>query len=278
MTPGENPLAAEQAPPLPEDDEALLAAAGLGELPPSEEGLFREGCWLRRVSGEPVLLFGGGRALLLEVAHPLVAAGVAAHSQFRADPFGRLRRTLDAMSAITFRDRATALAAARSVERTHTRVVGRLECATARFPQGTPYAGRQPDLMFWVWATLVDTAAAMYERFVEPLAPEALAAYYADHRGVARVLGVPASLVPESWPAFRAHFDALLDSDVLEVTPEAREIADAVLAVPGLGPARLVTSGLLTPRLRDAFGLSWSDENARALEALATSVRGLRSR
>jgi uncharacterized protein (DUF2236 family) len=276
MTPGEIPFAAEQAPLLPEDDEALLARAGLGELPPAEEGLFREGCWLRRVSGEPVLLFGGGRALLLEVAHPLVAAGVAAHSQFRSDPFGRLQRTLDAMSAITFRDRATALAAARSVERTHTRVVGRLSYTTARLPQGTPYAGRQPDLMFWVWATLVDTAAAMYERFVEPLAPEALDAYYADHRVVARILGVPEALVPATWPGFRAGFDAILDSDTLEVTPEAREIADAVLGVPGLGPARLVTAGLLPPRLRDAFGLSWSDENERALEDLSTSVRGLR--
>jgi uncharacterized protein (DUF2236 family) len=205
-----------------------------------------------------------------------VAAGVAAHSQFRSDPFGRLRRTLDALSAITFRDRATALAAARGVERAHARVVGRLSYTTERLPRGTPYSGRQPDLMFWVWATLVDTAAAMYERFVEPLAPEALAAYYADHRVVARILGVPEAQVPESWTSFRARFDAILDSDALEVTPEAREIADAVLGVPGLGPARLVTTGLLPPHLRDAFGLSWSDENERALVDLSTSVRGLR--
>jgi len=276
MAIAEVPEAAEQAPRLPDDDEALLAEAGVRERPPAQEGLFRDGCWLRRVSGEPALLFGGGRALLLEVAHPLVAAGVAAHSNFRADPFGRLRRTLDAMSAITFRDRDSALAATRSVERAHARVVGRLSQPTRRFERGTPYAGRQPELMFWVWATLVDTAVVMYERFVAPLGPQALDAYYADHRVVARVLGVPERNVPSDWRDFRARFDEILDSDLLEVTPEAREIADAVLGTGGLGPARLVTAGLLPPRLREAFGLSWSEEKERALDALATSVRGLR--
>ena len=75
--------------PLPADDAELLAFAGLSDPPPPDEGLFRRGCWLRRVSAEPVLLFGGGRALLLEIAHPLVAAGVAEHSSYRSDPFGR---------------------------------------------------------------------------------------------------------------------------------------------------------------------------------------------
>jgi len=130
--------------------------------------------------------------------------------------------------------------------------------------------------MFWVWATLVDTAVVMYERFVAPLGPQALDAYYADHRVVARVLGVPERNVPSDWRDFRARFDEILDSDLLEVTPEAREIADAVLGTGGLGPARLVTAGLLPPRLREAFGLSWSEEKERALDALATSVRGLR--
>jgi uncharacterized protein (DUF2236 family) len=181
------------------------------------------------------------------------------------------------MSDITFRDRATALAAARRVERAHARVRGRLAHPTHRLEAGTPYAGRQPDLMFWVWATLVDTAVVMYERFVAPLPPDALADYYADHRSVALVLGVPAALLPPSWPVFRSAFDEILSGDVLEVTPDARAIAEAVLGVPGLGPARLVTSGLLPARLRDAFGLPWSDERERELDALARSVRALRA-
>ena len=262
------------------DDDELLAFAGLGDLPPPDEGLFRRGCWLRRVSAEPVLLFGGGRALLLEIAHPLVAAGVAEHSSYRSDPFGRLQRTIAAMSTIVFRDRSAALAAARAVERAHVRVTGVLAEPAGRFLSGTPYSGRDPELMLWVWATLVDTALAVYECFVEPLEIGARRAYYADHRSVVRVLGVPDALVPPNWEAFRAWFDAMLESDALAVTATARAIAASVLepamAMAGAARLRLITAGLLPARLREGFGLAWDDASAAKLEALSASVRELR--
>lgn len=262
---------------LPEADDELLALAGIRDVPPPEEGLFRRGSWLRRISGEQVLLFGGGRALLLEIAHPLVAAGVAEHSRFRSDPFGRLQRTLEALSAIVFRDRAAALAAARGVERAHARVHGVLPSAAGRFAAGTRYSGRDPELMLWVWATLVDTALEVYERFVDALAPAARRAYYADHRCVARVLGVPDALVPPDWEAFRAWFDALTQSDALCVTDTAREIGAAVLApaatLAGGRRLRLITTGLLPPRLREGFGLDWDADSAARFEALCFSVR-----
>lgn len=265
---------------LPLDDAELLAFAGLDHPPPPEEGLFRSGSWLRRVSGEPVLLFGGGRALLLEIAHPLVAAGVAEHSSFRSDPFGRLQRTLEAMTAIVFRDRTAALAAARGVERAHRRVTGRLAEAAGRFPAGTSYSGRDPELMLWVWATLVDTAVLIYQRFVGDLDAGARRAYYADHRSVARVLGVPGALVPPTWEDFRAWFDAMLESDSLAVTPTSREIAETVLQPPAsvsdARKLRLITTGLLPPKLREAFGLPWDEASTARLEALTASVRGLR--
>lgn len=261
---------------LPVGDDALLALAGIENPPDPETGLFREDCWLRRVSGEPVLLFGGGRALLLEVAHPLVAAGVAQHSNFRVDPFGRLQRTLDAMSAIAFGDRATALAAARTVERAHARVHGRLAEAAGPFAAGTAYHGRDPELMRWVWATLADTAWAVYELFVEPLPAAAGEAYYADQRTLARILGIPGDLLPPDAASFRAWFDSLLESPVLTVTAEARQIAEAVLQPAGGSPVRTITGGLLPARLRDAFGLDWGPRRAQRLEKLAASVRTLR--
>jgi uncharacterized protein (DUF2236 family) len=177
------------------------------------------------------------------------------------EPFGRLQRTLEAMSAITFQDRPAALAAARSVERAHDRVRGRLDRAAGPFAAGTSYSGRDPELMRWVWATLVDTALVVYQRFVAPLDD--------------------ADLVPPTWSEFHGYFEGVVASDVLTVTPTAREIGEVVLNPPGgvVGGSRmrLITAGLLPARLRDAFGLSWDAESAARLEALTASVRALRS-
>ena len=265
---------------LPESDGALLALAAIRDLPDADEGLFRTGGWLRRVSAESVLLFGGGRALLLEVAHPLVAAGVAEHSNFRADPFGRLQRTLDAMGAITFRSQSEALAAARGVERAHRNVSGVLATGTAQLPAGSPYDGRDPALMCWVWATLVDTALVVYERFVSDLPEEARASYYADQCAIARLLGVPAELVPPNVSAFDDYVQTMFESGALEVTAQGRAIADAVLNPPGGGAqakvVRMVTGALLPPDLRSAFGIDWDESRARRFADLERSVRALR--
>jgi uncharacterized protein (DUF2236 family) len=266
---------------LPRDDDALLALAGIRAPLPPGQGLFRADSWLRRIAGESVLLLGGGRALLLEIAHPLVAAGVAEHSRFREDPFGRLQRTLDAMSAIAFRDRPAALEAARGVERAHARVHGRLAERAGRHPAGTAYSGRDPELMLWVWATLVDTALVVTDRFIGPLPPEARESYYADQCVVARVLGIPAELLPADHAEFCAYFDGMLEGDALAVTGTAREIASAVLdpplRLPATGVARLVTAGLLPARLRESFGLAWDATRELRLSDLCASARALRA-
>jgi len=266
---------------LPRDDAQLLALAGLDDPPPPEAGLFGADSWLRRVSAESVLLLGGGRALLLEVAHPLVAAGVAEHSRFREDPLGRLQRTLDAMSTLAFRERGVALEAARRVERAHLHVHGELSRPAGRFASGTPYDGRDPELMRWVWATLLDTAFEVTSRFVAPLPPEALESYYADQRTLARVLGIPDALVPPDYAAFRDYFERMLAGDELAVGDAAREIAAAVLdpplRLPVTGLARLVTAGLLPARLRAAFGLAWDERQEARLAALCASARALRA-
>jgi uncharacterized protein (DUF2236 family) len=265
---------------LPDDDELLLRHAGIVAPRDPAEGLFASGSWLRRVSGDPVLIFGGGRALLLEVAHPLVAAGVAAHSDFRSDPFGRLQRTLEAMSTLVFRERGAALAAARAVERAHLRVTGSLAAEAGAYAAGTAYRGRDPELMRWVWATLLDTALVVYQRFVAPLSAEALASYHLEQAALARVLGVPAALVPDRPESFQEYMLETLEGGTLFVTAEAREIAQAVLTTPA-GPwgemARLLAVGLLPERLRSGFELPWDAAQEAALRALEERVRSSRS-
>ena len=265
---------------LPADDAELLARVQPGGPEPGARGLFRDDGWLRRISGEPVAILGGGRALVLEVAHPFVAAAVAEHSAFRADPFGRLQRTLAAMQTITFAELPAALEAARAVERAHAHVRGRLPEPAGRFPAGTPYSGRDTEAIRWVWATLADTAWLLYERFVAPLGAAECEAYYAEHRVLARLLGVPSALVPRDWGAFRCYFDAMVEGDLLAVTALAREIATTALHAPGgAGAARRVrslTAGLLPPRLRQAFGLPWDEVRQQRFDALISEVRALR--
>jgi uncharacterized protein (DUF2236 family) len=264
--------------PTPTEDESLLACAGIDASIPAREGLFRERGWLRRVSREPSVLFGGGCALLLEVAHPLVAAGVAEHSDFRRDPFGRLQRTLAAVSALALEPRDKALAAARGVARAHERVRGRLPERVGPFAAGTTYSGRDPDLVLWVWATLVDTALAVYRDFVAPLDAAALAEYHRDQRALALLLGAPADRTPGDPESFRSWFDGMIASDALTVGASAREIAHAVLGTRGVerGPVPLITAALLPPRLRSDFGLAWNDDRQRRYRELVAGVRSLR--
>src|SRR5213083_2845213 len=152
-----------------EDLDRLRAACRRTVIDP-RRGLFGPESVVWRVNREAVALLGGGRALLLQVAHPLVAAAVAAHSRLRAEPLVRLRRTLELMLTIVFADAAHAMAAVHEIE-------GVLDADVGRWRRGTPYDANDPMLLLWVHATLVDSALLVYRRFVAPLSREDRATY-----------------------------------------------------------------------------------------------------
>jgi uncharacterized protein (DUF2236 family) len=264
---------------LPARDAELLRRACGRRVAPRDR-LFPPESATWRVNREACLLLAGGRALLLQVAHPLVAAGVAAHSRFRDEPLLRLWRTLDLMVTIVFGEAASAITALRAIERVHARVRGVLDEDAGPFRRGTPYSARDPELLLWVHATLVDTALLAYERFVAPLPPRLAGAYYRDSKVVARLFGVPEALIPAGLPEFRRYVRQMFEGDVLAVSAAGREIAAGILhppLAPGLRHAvestGLVTTALLPPRLRESYGLSWSPRRQRAFEALARVVR-----
>lgn len=246
----------------------------------SQDGLYTPDSLMWRVNREAVLLLAGPRALLMQLAHPLVAAGVADHSRFRDDPLGRLRRTLEAMLGIIYGTREEALASAARVNEIHERVSGMLRAPTAFLPAGTPYRALDPALLFWVHATLVDSARCAYECFVAPLSAEERARLYEESKQVARLLRVPDEALPADAPAFDAAVAAQIEGPELEVTPQARELADAVLHPPlPLVPRVLgdvgsvVTLGLLPPALRERFGFRWGRGRDRCFRAARSLVR-----
>jgi uncharacterized protein (DUF2236 family) len=210
-----------------------------------------------RVNAEPVAFLGGGRALLLQVAHPKVAAGVEQHSTYATDPWGRLFRTVDVMAKLAFGSPEVSAAQAQLLERMHRRVNGVTE-------DGELYSALDADLLLWVWATLSDTALLMYESVRRPLSPEKRARYYEESKLVAHACGVPPELCPRTLDDFGAYFGRVVADD-LRVTGAGRAVAHATMVPPlprPLGqvaarPSQLVTAGLLPPTARAAFGFEW---------------------
>jgi uncharacterized protein (DUF2236 family) len=239
-----------------------------------DTGLFDPGSVTWRVNSQMVLLAGGGRALLLQVAHPLVAAGVAEHSNYREDPWGRLLRTLDVTTRIVFGDSEKSASASRRLDRVHRRVTGQAA-------DGTPYDARSPDLLLWVWATLVETSLLVYTRYVRPLPVDDLHRYYDEQTRFALACGVPDGHWPDSYPAFNEWF-AHMVADELQVTDAARDVATATLRPAVPAPARpafealnLVTVGLLPATLREGYGFDWGPRRERVLNASTAAIRRL---
>ncbi len=230
-----------------------------------------------RVNREWIIALAGPRAVLLEVAHPLVAAGVAQHSRYRTDPFGRLYRTLRLMTHITFGDADTALGGARAFRHRHQQVRGALSNEVGPYLAGTRYHAHDPLLKLWVLATLIDSTLRVYERFVTPLSLEDKQAYYRDAQRLAEVMGIPRPLTPPTYADFLNYMDAMLTSDMLTVGDDARAIVAALFRPPLFGPlARGLfsfTAGLLPPHLREAYHLAWDDRAEQRLDHVAAFSR-----
>jgi len=255
----------------------------LPTLPPGrvgDPGLFGPGSPVWTIGRERVLLAAGPAALLLQVAHPLVAAGVAAHSDFRRDPLGRLRSTLDTTLRISFGDAEQAAAAAASVRRRHGAVRGRLDAPVGSFPAGTSYDATDPDLALWVHATLVWAALTAYGRFVRPLRPGEADDYYAALRPFAGLFGVTGRHLPPTYADFRTYLRSMFEGPTLGVGDAGRALGRDIVEPPAApaagaftGVFRALTASLLPGRFRDAFGLPWGRADRRAASAATLALR-----
>jgi len=228
-----------------------------------------------------VLLLAGGRALLMQLAHPKVAAGVAEHSRFQEDPFGRLYRTMSTMWSIVFDKRSAAGAALENVENIHKRVHGIVPDGET-MQAGARYDAFDQELLLWVHATLIDSAMIAYDRFVAPLPKRERDTYYDDSRKLARLFGIQEATIPSALTEFEQYMKQMLNGDSIAVGPTARRLAQDILyARPWIfkpaGPLfRFVTAGLLPEKLRDDYDLSLNESKAKIFSALAAIIRAVR--
>jgi uncharacterized protein (DUF2236 family) len=234
----------------------------IGATPPDPTelaGLYGPESEAWALNREAMLLLGAGpRALLLQLAHPQVAAGVADHSDFRADPWARLRGTLRSYLAIVYGTETAARAEIRRLNALHRTITG------------PTYRARDPELAMWVHATLVDSTIVAADAWLEPLSRARRERYYAETLPIGRAFGIPAAVLPPDLDGFEAYLDRMLSPDgPIRVGALARELADVVLHPP-LGPvlpalARVPQAayawtlwpavGLLPPSIREAYGL-----------------------
>ena len=242
--------------------------------------LFDPGGMFWRVNRETVLMLGGGAALLSQIAHPLVAAGVHEHSGFRQQPLRRLYGTITAMQRMIYGPRPVALAAAARIRGIHRRIHGHLAVDTAAFPRGTPYDACDPELLLWVHSTLVASAIDTYEAFLPPLSASEREDYYRESKIVGQLVGLQPHQLPSGWDAFSNYYRSMLTRNELEVTPMTRELAEHILYPPVSWIPRIAgdvlsiaTVALLPEAIRERYALRWSERRQRAWHIAKRTIR-----
>jgi uncharacterized protein (DUF2236 family) len=251
----------------------IVDAAPAGGRITTDPGLYGPGSEAWRLNREGMLLLAAGpRALLLQVAHPLIAEGVDQHSGFRADPWARLQGTLRSFLRIVYGTTTAARAEIRRLNELHRGIHGPIRDAAARGRHGDAYSARDPELSLWVHATLVDSTWQAYDRWLEPYDRAARARSYEETRPIGRAFGIPPSRLPRDLAAFEAYWERTLAPDgPIHPSAAARDLARAILnpplgpVIPPLGwlPPRLYAwtlwpaVGLLPDRVREEFGLPW---------------------
>jgi uncharacterized protein (DUF2236 family) len=239
----------------------------------------------RRINREAVVVLGWGRAVLMQLAHPLVAAGVGEYSQFSRGAGSFVRRargTIGAMLTITFGTPAEAQEAIDHINAIHDRVNGALREAVGPFPAGTPYSARDPRLLLWVHATLIESMVLTYEHLVGPLSAADKDRYVVEASFTTERLGVSRDRMPATYTELQDSLAERYASGDIVVGPDARRVAAELLSPP-VGPAspafrvtRLITIGLLPPFVRDAYGFEWGDRRERRFRQTLGVIRRIR--
>jgi uncharacterized protein (DUF2236 family) len=226
-----------------------------------------------KVNREVIVVAGWGRAILLQLAHPAVAAGVHAHSSFRGSllsSFRRLHSTVAAMLSLTFGDTEQMIAAAAGINTIHERVRGRIP----------PYSANDPDLQLWVHATLLESIPLTYELLVGPLTVRERDRYCSEAAIMEPLLGIATGTLPRDSAQLDTYMRGMLAGGSIVVSDTSRALARAVLyppqwyvAWPVFRVMQLLTIGSLPPSIRLAYGFEWRERDARSFARCTALLR-----
>ncbi len=235
-------------------------------------------------SSDVRLLLAPLYALLLQVAHPTVAAGVWDHSDFEKRPWDRLMRTFDFLLVLQYGGREAA-AAGRRVREIHTTINGVRA-------DGRRYSALEPGAYAWVHATLIETYVRAHQHFGRPMTREQSERFYREFVGLGRLVGVRDGELPSSWDGFRVYFDHMVadelgPSETIDhllaavrrpASPGLRFVPEPLWSVLRLPPARLAYLGgvgLMPSTLRDRLRINWSRRDELEFRLISIGSRAL---
>ena len=228
-------------------------------------------------------LLYAGRSLLLQVAHPVVGAGVRDFSSFRVDPWGRLDRTLQSL--------LTQMFGGEHVHHEADRLRAMHRSINGVGFDGERYTALRPEAWAWVHLSNFDSASLFYDELVRPLTLDERRQHFAEWRRIGLLLGIrdddmPATvddlapyvtdMVSRRLTANPTTHDVLASLQLRDVEPPTALLpAPLWAAMKPLGRTVLhdFTVGTLPPALRDRMGLDWSPADQRRLDRLRTLVR-----
>jgi uncharacterized protein (DUF2236 family) len=235
-------------------------------------------------ASDPRLYLVAPYALMLQVSHPTIGSGVRDHSTFEHDPFNRLLRTIDYIGLMVYGG-MDAAAVGRNLRKYHKEIKG-------TNPDGSRYSALEPEAYAWVHATLVHSVVVGHARFGNPLDRDEIDDLYQQWSGIGRMIGVRPGDLPPDWTGFQAYFDEMVGNRLVRnetVDRVFNAIRSApkrplkilptslwsVLFAPASHVFSLATVGLLSPMLRDRFGVPWTKTQESELLALGAVSRSL---
>ena len=248
------------------------------------EGIFGADSVSWRINRESALFLGAGRAALLQLAHPWVAAALDQHSSLLARPIARFHNTFRVVFTMIFGTADQAFSSARSLYRIHTRITGEVPQTVAGYEKGSRYEALHIPALQWVYATLIESAVIAYECVLPPLSSDELASYYAESKILAGLFGLPPTALPETWTGFKAYVADMFATDALGVSDRSRYMAQTIMT--GAGSwihiprwYQSLTAEWLPPRFRNEFQLPFDPREqasvARAHKWLPRTYRQL---
>jgi uncharacterized protein (DUF2236 family) len=224
-------------------------------------GIFGPESTLWRINREAIAFLGGGRAALLQLAHPFVAHAVDQHSHTKTDLTGRFVRTFDNVFAMVFGDLDTALGSAKRVHTYHGTITGTINEDVGPYKRGDVYQANMVPALLWVQATLLHTSVQVYELVFRPLSLWEKDAYYEESKKFGALFGIPEAANPPDWTAFERYMDDMFAAgSPIAVGGPARDMAHYLMRPPvaALAPVskwyETMTAILLPERIREEYG------------------------